>query len=146
MTKIHIVAVLIFGVFLGDCLAAEPGEASVPEDSVITAPDSSVPSEYAVFSGIWKGAWGSSLSGKLAVLVITGDGSVSGIYAVGDDPKGKFKAQHTICTGQISDGLLTLSPFPNGAVASYELLDQNTLKGTFTRKGTDTSGIFLREQ
>ena len=139
------VLILLCGILLAGCQTMATRPAPLPEDTKITKPSNNVPSEYSAFSGIWAGDWGGGLDGKIAVQVITENGDASGIYAVGDEPSGMFYAQKFPFKGTIANGVLSLSPFSNGADVKYKLLDKSVLEGTYSLKGGNTIGIFKKQ-
>ena len=119
-----------------------PAAATIPPETVVTAPAADVPANYAAFSGTWGGTWGTSLDGKLAVMEVAANGSVEAIYAWGDSP-GDFEAGHRRRDGVIEGDTLTLETFGNGAVASY-VLANGVLEGKYDRGGNVTRGTFRR--
>ncbi len=113
----------------------------------IKKPGADVPAEYAVFSGTWSGAWGKegNLYGQLAVQEVMPTGLITGWYSWGNLP-GSFSGGAVPVEGTIRDGVLRLQTFSNGANASYRLIDENTLEGTYSLSGRDTKGVFHREK
>ena len=139
------VLILLCGILLAGCQAKELRPAPLPENTKITKPSNNVPSEYSAFSGIWAGDWSGGLDGKIAVQVITENGDARGIYAVGDDPSGRIRAEKFPFKGTIANGVLSLLPFSNGANVKYELLDKRVLEGTYSLNGGNSIGIFKKQ-
>ena len=142
MRAIFLLAAVMFAV--SGCLSTELRQATIPASAVIEQPAPNVPAEYAAFSGIWEGSWGSDLDGKLAVQTISGDGNVTGIYAWGDHARGRFSAGNGEFAGKIRNGVLRLNTFSNGANVYYRLRDDDALDGTYTLRGVDTKGVFAK--
>lgn len=137
---------LMLGLALAACkTTGEPKPAALPEAAAIQPPGPEVPAEYARFSGIWQGAWGGNLDGKLAVTRVGPDGSVDAIYAWGDNP-GRFRGGHNFVTGTIEGETLTLERFGSGADVSYEMQPDGWLKGDYHRPsdGAEATGRFDR--
>ena len=128
---------------LGAC--TDPRPASLPEKLTVTPPDASVPAEFAAFSGVWRGRWGSCIDGALGVHTIRPDGSVDTVYAWGDCATNNVSAGSTEQEGQIVGKVLTLKTFSTGAQASYELAPDGTLAGIYRRDGSITRGVFVRQ-
>lgn len=120
-------------------------EAPLPDDLTIIPPNADVAPELAAFSGLWAGAWGGSLAGKLAVTEVNADGSVTAIYAWGNNP-GRFEGGWAELTGQISGNRLTLTAFNSGAQASYQMSDEGVLNGTYNSDGEITRGVFRKAE
>ena len=62
-TAISVLALFVFNAQAGELKANTP----LPDDAHITIPDSNVPPEIAVFSGIWEGLWE---NGRQATIVV----------------------------------------------------------------------------
>ena len=141
----NIVRLSLVGVILllGACM--DPRPASLPETLTVTPPTAAVPAEFAAFSGVWRGRWGSCLDGALAVHTIRPDRSVDTVYAWGDCAQYNTSAGSTEQEGQIVGNVLTLKTFSTGAQASYELVPDGTLAGTYRRDGNITRGVFVRQ-
>lgn len=128
------------------CQMTPPTPATISSSTEIVPPTSSVPSEYAAFSGIWAGAWDGALDSKLAVQRVEKDGEVSTVYAWGDHPQGRFSAGTASRKGQIENSVLVLDRFDNGAVAKFEMRDDGTLDATYNLDGNISEGTFTKQQ
>lgn len=128
------------------CQTTPPRPATISSSTEIVPPTSSVPSEYAAFSGIWAGAWDGMLDSKLAVQRVEEDGEVSTVYAWGDHPQGRFSAGTDSRKGQIENNVLVLDRFGNGAVAKFEMREDGTLDATYNLDGNISEGIFTKQQ
>lgn len=120
-------------------------DAVIPASTVITTPSENVPAEFAAFSGVWTGNWGSCLPGKLAVKTISDTGAVETVYSWGDCAQWDIQQGWTERSGQIEDGVLRLEQFGNGALASYQIAADGSLAGTYLRDGNTTRGTFTKE-
>ncbi len=121
---------------------ATVNKAPLPADLTITPPSADVPAEYAVFSGLWQGVWGSALDGKLAVTEVMADGSVKAIYAWGPS-RGRFEAGNSQREGAIVDAATSRKGVGNGGVAAY-VAENGALKGKYVRNGNVSRGTFRR--
>ena len=133
--------------FLGLVTACAPQAlqpAEIGANVAVTAPAAEVSADHAAFSGIWAGTWGARLDGKLAVQTIDADGTITGVYAWGDHPKGKFKAGSIPVDGMIDGGVLRLKPFENGANVTYTMQSDGTLEGAYDLGGAVSKGIFSK--
>lgn len=116
----------------------------LPASYHISPPTDDVPQEVARYLGTWgNGRWGNFVVKSMcAVLVITKvfpDGAATAIYSWGSiqkhhptadmDTKGGYR----VVTGRITDGVLHLTRFPNGAEVKY-WFDGDVLKGMYIRK------------
>ena len=110
----------------------------------ITTPGADVPAEYAAFSGTWEGTWGKNLYGQLAVQTVSPTGLATGWYSWGNLP-GSFNGGAVPFEGEISDGVLKLATFSNGANVSYRLIDERTLEGRYSLKGKVSTGRFIKQ-
>lgn len=121
-----------------------PREAPLPETIQVLAPGPEVPPEMAVFSGIWRGAWGRKVDSRLVVRSISPDGSVSAFYSCGEDQDGYFLAGITEVNGRIKGDTLYLEPFSNGATVKYMLDPDGNLIGIFSnpKHWYDSIGLF----
>lgn len=119
--------------------------ATLPPATTVSAPDASVPAEFAAFSGIWQGTWGASLDGKLAVTSVGADGATDVVYAWGENP-GRFDPGFLETQGKIDNGVLTLATFGNGAKVTYAMSEDGSLSGKYLLNGRTTSGIFRKTE
>jgi hypothetical protein len=140
MKNLAFVAALVL---LAGCQSTPPAPAVIDPAIVITEPAADVPAEYAAFSGVWGGTWGSDLDGKLAVQTISTEGAAVVYYAVGDLP-GFFKAQGYLKNGQITGRKLVV-PLNEGIRATYTMQPDGTLAGEYNRQGNITRGMFTKQ-
>jgi hypothetical protein len=124
-------------------VALPPGSAVIDSSVTTTPPGKSVPAKYAAFSGIWVGRLEGLYEGKLAVLTVSPNGSVTVTYAWGnlaDNRPGVADG-----AGKIVGNTLKLGRLPNGADASFMMLPDGTLAGTYTLASQTYTGTFIRQ-
>ena len=126
--------------------AAAPCTTPLPTDMAISPPATSVPSEFAKFSGAWGGGkWDGKLCHTLVVTQVDAGGAVSAIYSFGRYTGWNIDRGDWFPTaGVIEDGELKLERFRNGARASYRF-EGDKLRGTY-RRGSGTSRVLLTRQ
>jgi len=122
-----------------------PKPATISSSVEIVVPADSVSAEYAAFSGLWVGTWGAALDGKIAIQTIEPDGKITGVYAWGDHPRGRFTAGSSTARVQITGNTLTLKTFGNGAVVKYTLRPDGALDGSYDLNGDVSRGIFKKK-
>lgn len=124
-------------------VALPPGSAVIDRSATITPPGKGVPKQYAAFSGIWAGRLEGMYEGKLAVLTVSPNGKVTVTYAWGnlaDNRPGIADGN-----GKIVGNMLKLGRLPNGADATFTMLPDGTLAGTYTLPGQTYTGAFVRQ-
>jgi hypothetical protein len=109
-TTISILALFAFNAQAGELKADTP----LPDDAQITIPDSNVPPEIAVFSGIWEGLWENGRQATIVVERIELPDTVYFIYSRGEpirvsNPRSMSgnAARWERRTGKIADGIIT---------------------------------------
>lgn len=123
---------------------ALPSSSAVIDQSVtITPPSKGVPTQYAAFSGIWAGRLEGMYEGKLAVQTVSPKGKVAVTYAWGDLADNRPGVADG--TGKIVGNTLKLERLPNGADATFMMLPDGTLSGTYTLAGQTYTGAFIRQ-
>lgn len=146
MNILRTLAIIVCVLLLGACEAMAPEPATIGSSTRIVEPGGDVSSDYAAFSGIWSGSWDNILDGKLAVKDIQEDGAVSVVYAWGDHPRRRFFAGSTETTGRISDGVLALERFNNGAVAEFAMKEDGTLAASYDLQGNVSTAVFRKQE
>jgi hypothetical protein len=81
--------------------------------------------------------------GKLAVQTVSPKGKVTATYAWGDLADNRPGVADG--TGKIVGNTLKLERLPNGADASFMMLPDGTLSGTYTLAGQTYTGAFIRQ-
>ena len=69
---------------------------------------------------------------------------MSTVYAWGDHPQGRFAAGMDAVPGQVTDAVLRLETFGNGAEVSYTFLDNGSIEGRYVLNGETSIGRFTR--
>jgi hypothetical protein len=124
-------------------VSLSPGSAVIDQSVTITPPSKSVPTQYAAFSGIWAGRLEGMYEGKLAVLTVSPKGKVTVTYAWGD--LGDNRPGVADGDGKIVGNTLKLGRLPNGADATFIMLPDGSLTGTYTLAGQTYKGAFVRQ-
>lgn len=123
---------------------SDPSPATIPSGTEMVEPADDVPEEYAAFFGVWSGKWDDVLDGKLAVRKVDPEGKVSVVYAWGDHPRGNFSSGSVTERAEIVNGVLTVRVGSRGAVATFEMRDDGSLKATWSRGGDPSHARFVR--
>ncbi|MCW5750167.1 MAG: hypothetical protein KIT81_03390 [Alphaproteobacteria bacterium] len=134
--------ILFAAVLLAGCVLRP---APVVDASAISRPAANVPARQAAFSGIWFGTWLPALDSNIAIETVAADGRITGTYAWGDHPEGRFVRGSAPVTGRIEGNRLTLAPFENGAVVSYVMRADGALDGEFNINGNISRGEFRKK-
>jgi hypothetical protein len=135
-------SIVLAAVLLTSCQTSTPQPAVIDPAVVLTPPGSDVAPEIAAFSGTWVGTWGEKLDGKLAVQTLAADGTMTGVYAVGESP-GFFSAQSYDVTGKIVGGVLSIK-LNSGIYVTYQLQPDGSMTGEYRRYGQLTRGRFTK--
>jgi hypothetical protein len=115
MNKILAIAISILALFVFNAQAGElKANTPLPDDAKIAIPDSNVPPEIAVFSGIWEGLWENGRQATIVVERIELPDTVYFIYSRGEPIHGSNPrnmsggaARWERRIGKIVDGIIT---------------------------------------
>jgi hypothetical protein len=125
---------VIFGLTACTIMQSDAKEPPLPKDINIISPSPDLPKETAVFSGKWKGTWGSGLDTILVVEEIR-DTWAQIVYSQGDNPTHDTSAKFWRFKCKVIPGPKpkihwTPSGTKGASAIFFEVIDSNTLEGT----------------
>ena len=114
----------------------------LPADARIDTAAGSQPPGQRQWLGAWVGAWGGVLKHILLVESVAPDGPAHVVYAIGDNPTFGIQRAWSRQTATVSERRLT---FATAAMsATYELINQDALAGTYARGTIRSQAIMAR--
>ena len=123
--------------------AVDNQPAPLPNDASVTPPSEDVAPEFAAYSGVWNGQWGTSLDTKLVVETINPP-SADVIYAWGTNQNIE-EAGWLRRTGHFDNGQLIVDLNP-GVQVVYEMGSNGTLSAEYTddRRNWNSTAVLSR--
>ncbi len=114
----------------------------LPADARTDTGAGSQPAGQRQWLGAWVGAWGGVLKHILLVESVAPDGPARVVYAIGDNPAFGIQRAWSRQTATVSERRLTIATAAMSA--TYELISQDALAGTYARGTIRSQAIMAR--